>query len=242
MSRLKLLIERYVNVLGKHESFQFDPSLSIRDQILLFAHISQWTMRGIWFRARLQKVGGLMLIGSRVKIRYGHHLRVGRNFIVEDGAEIMALSQEGILAGDNVTIGAYATIKPSSYYGRNLGVGLKIGNNSNIGRYGYIGCSGQIIIGQNVMMGPRVSLFAENHAFASIDTPMKEQGVLRERIIIEDNCWLASGSIILAGVTIGRDSIVAAGSVVTKDVPAYSIVAGSPAKVVRSRKTILTES
>jgi acetyltransferase-like isoleucine patch superfamily enzyme len=64
---------------------------------------------------------------------------------------------------------------------------------------------------------------------------MKLQGVTRDPIVIEDDCWIASHSIVLAGVTIGRGSIVAAGSVVTKSVPPYSIVAGSPARVIRSR-------
>ncbi|NLG26918.1 MAG: acyltransferase, partial [Chloroflexi bacterium] len=66
--------------------------------------------------------------------------------------------------------------------------------------------------------------------------PMRDQGVAREPIVIEDDCWIASGAIVLAGVTIGRGSVVAAGSVVTHDVPPYSVVAGMPARVLRSRR------
>ena len=65
---------------------------------------------------------------------------------------------------------------------------------------------------------------------------MKEQGVTRQFVVIEDDCWIASHSVILAGVTVGRGSIVAAGSVVTTDVPPYSIVAGVPARVIRPRQ------
>jgi acetyltransferase-like isoleucine patch superfamily enzyme len=65
---------------------------------------------------------------------------------------------------------------------------------------------------------------------------IKEQGVKREFVKIEDDCWIAANTVILAGVTIGRGSVVAAGSVVTKDVPPYSIVGGVPAKVIKSRK------
>ena len=86
------------------------------------------------------------------------------------------------------------------------------------------------------MMGPRVSLFAENHNFERTDLTMREQGVTRQEIVVEDDCWLASGSIILAGVTVGRGSIIAAGAVVTKDVPPYSIVGGNPGKIIRLRK------
>lgn len=228
-------VEKLVSRLGKHQSFAFDARLQSRDRLLLGRHVGGWALRGFWRRLWFKKAQGLVLIGARVQIRYPHYLQVGKNFIVEDGAEIMALSQEGIICGDNVTIGAYASIKPTNYYGRNLGVGLRIGNHSNIGRYSYIGCSGRITIGNNVMMGPRVGLFAENHRFNDTERLMREQGVKREPIIIEDDCWLASSSTILAGVTVGQGSIVAAGSVVTQDVPPFSIVAGSPAKLIRSR-------
>jgi acetyltransferase-like isoleucine patch superfamily enzyme len=86
------------------------------------------------------------------------------------------------------------------------------------------------------MMSPGVRIFAENHRFADPTVIMKEQGVTRARVVIEDDCWIASGSTILAGVRIGRGSVVAAGAVVTKSVPPYSVVAGVPARVVRSRE------
>jgi acetyltransferase-like isoleucine patch superfamily enzyme len=235
MKNLNSRFERLVQGLGKHQSFEFDPHLRLRDRSILYRQMGGWALRGLWLRLWVKEARGLMLIGSRVRIRYPHYLRVGRNFIVEDGAEIMALSLTGITCGDNVTIGAYATIKPSSYYGRNLGHGLSIGDNSNIGRYSYIGCSGPITIGNHVMFGPRVGLFAENHVHADVARPMREQGVARSPIVIEDDCWLASSVTVLAGVTVGRGSIVAAGSVVTSDVPPYSVVAGSPARVIRSR-------
>jgi acetyltransferase-like isoleucine patch superfamily enzyme len=228
-------IEKIVNRLGKHDSFNIDEKLGFFDIVRLLFQIGWWVFRGFFCRPVFKQAKGLIMIGCGVRIRYPNYLVVGKNFIIEDFVEVMALSNQGIVCGDNVTIGAYATIKPSSYYGRNIGEGLQIGDNSNIGRYSYIGCSGKINIGKNVMMGPRVSLFAENHNFSRTDIPMKAQGVQRDQIDIEDDCWLASGSIILAGVTIGQGTIVAAGSVVTKDVPAYSVVAGSPAKVIKSR-------
>ena len=73
-----------------------------------------------------------MLVGKGVRLRYPAYISVGKNF-VEDYAEIMALSREGIVCGDNVAIGSFAIIKPSSYYGNRLGTGLQIGDNSNIG-------------------------------------------------------------------------------------------------------------
>jgi acetyltransferase-like isoleucine patch superfamily enzyme len=165
-------------------------------------------------------------------------ITLGRNFVAEDDCEIQGLSRVGVKFGNNVTVGAYAMIRPSGYYGREIGEGLEVGDGSNVGPYCYLGASGGISIGKEVLMGPRVSLFAENHNFERTDISMRQQGVTRHRIVIEDDCWLASGSIILAGVTIGRGSIIAAGAVVTKDVPPYSIVAGNPARVIRSRESV----
>ena len=111
-----------------------------------------------------------------------------------------------------------------------MGEGLSVGANSNIGRYAYIGCSGRISIGSNVIMAPGVKMFAENHEFDRVDVPIKAQGVERQPIVVEDDCWIASG------VTVGRGAVIAAGTVVSKDVEPYSIVAGVPAKVIGQRQ------
>lgn len=199
------------------------------------ARMAWWMLRGFFVRWRLGKTKGLFLIGKGVTIRQASYIRVGRNFIAQDHCEINGLSQKGLEFGDKVTIGSYAIIRPTNLYGGEAGVGLKVGDNSSIGPYCYIGCSGYIEIGNNVMMSPRVSIYSENHNFSNTEQPMIEQGVTRSFVKIEDDCWLAANSLILAGVTVGKGAIVAAGSVVTKDVPPYAIVAGNPAKVVKFR-------
>lgn len=88
---------------------------------------------------------------------------------------------------------------------------------------------GGITIEDNVLFGPKVSLLTVNH----IIIPTKRRGLTTREIIIKRNAWIGAGVIILAGVTIGENSIVAAHSTVTKDVPANVIVAGSPAKIIK---------
>jgi len=110
---------------------------------------------------------------------------------------------------------------------------VSIGDFSGIGDYSYI--SGELFIGSNVMIAPKCSFIAMNHTFDKGD-PTIHTGVVRSRIVLQDHCWIGYGAIILAGVTVGEGSIVGAGSVVTKDVPAFSIVGGSPAKVLKARK------
>jgi len=77
--------------------------------------------------------------------------------------------------------------------------------------------------------------FSENHAFADPNLTIKEQGVIKDPVVIGNNCWIGGGATILAGVHIGDGCVIAAGSVVTKSVAANSIVAGVPAKVIKSR-------
>ncbi|MEX2593000.1 MAG: acyltransferase [Anditalea sp.] len=194
-----------------------------------------WFLRGSFKRIWFKSSKGVLLIGKRVTIRQAHYLSVGRNFVAQDNCEINCFSQGGVTFGDKVTVGSYAIIRPTNLYGGDPGDGLKVGNNSSIGPYSYIGCSGLIEIGDNVMISPRVSIYSENHNFNDPQIPMVDQGVSRSFVKIEDDCWIAANVIILAGVIIGKGAVIAAGSVVTKDVPPYSVVAGNPAKTVKMR-------
>ncbi len=196
------------------------------------AKLGPMALRGLWWRPWLGQARGLLLIGRGVRLRNPQYLRVGRNFVAEDYCEIQGLSEEGIVIGDHVTVGSFAMVRPSGYYGRAPGKGLVVGDHANIGAYCYLGCGGGIIIGAHVMISPRVSIHSENHHYARLDMPMKAQGVTRAAVTIGDDCWLASSSVILSGVTVGEGAIVAAGAVVTRDVPAYAIVGGTPATVI----------
>lgn len=167
--------------------------------------------------------------------RYGKHIRCGKNVKFEDFAEIHGLCSNGLNFGDYVTISRGVMIRPSSYYGGDYGIGLTIGEHSSIGPYGYVGCSGRIVIGKNVMFGPKCSLFAENHVFSNTDNSIKSQGVQQKGITIEDDCWIGSNVIILDGVTIGKGSVIGAGTLVSKDVPAGSVVVDKREKMVRER-------
>jgi maltose O-acetyltransferase len=111
---------------------------------------------------------------------------------------------------------------------------MKIGNNSGIG----INCNvpGNIIIGDNVMMGPECHIFSNNHSFKRKDIPMIEQGHTAQKItIIEDDVWIGRQVIFTAGRTVRKGSIVAAGCVLSKDFPEYSIIGGNPSRLIKIR-------
>ena len=111
---------------------------------------------------------------------------------------------------------------------------VELGHNSDIGYKARL--NGKVIIGNDVIMGPEVLMYTQNHRADRIDVPIKYQGTTEEKpIIVEDGCWICARAILLPGVTIGKHSIIAANSVVTKSVPAYSVVGGCPAKVIKKR-------
>ncbi len=191
--------------------------------------------RGTLLRARLGHAEGRVFAERGVRVFHARHVRAGRDLNLEEGCQIMGLSRRGIVFGDRVTVGRGAMISPTGLLGGEPGEGLCVGDNANIGHYAVIGCSGFIEIGARVLMGPHVCLIAEDHETGDPDLPIKAQGVTRRPIVVEDDVWLGSGAIVVAGVTVGRGSVVAAGAVVTHDVPPGSVVAGVPARVVRSR-------
>ena len=118
---------------------------------------------------------------------------------------------------------------------------LRIGNNSGLG----INCliHGECIIGNDVMMGPNCTIYTRNHRFDDITIPMNKQGFMPEKkVVIGDDVWIGGNVILLPGVVIGNHSIIGAGSIVTKDVPEYGIVAGNPAKIIRYRNKNKTEN
>lgn len=112
---------------------------------------------------------------------------------------------------------------------------LVIGRNSFISSYTQINAGAGIHIGDNVLIGPGVMIWSQNHKFSSLDTPINKQGFDRAKVTIEEDVWIAAGAIVLPGVCIARGTVVAAGAVVTRSTQAFSIVAGVPAKMISTR-------
>jgi maltose O-acetyltransferase len=111
---------------------------------------------------------------------------------------------------------------------------LEIGDDSAINRDCWI--ANDTLMGDDVMMGPKVTILSSSHEFSDTSKPMREQGAPPRRpVIIGDDVWIGTQAIILPGVHIGGHSIIGAGSVVTNDVDPWSIVAGNPARLIRSR-------
>lgn len=112
---------------------------------------------------------------------------------------------------------------------------LIIRDNVFIGRNTYIGVFQPITIGEFVEIGAYCYVISANHCYKSRDRPIVKQGFVGAPIVIEDDVWLGTHVVVLPGVTIGKGAIVAAGSVVNKDIPAYEVWGGIPAKFIKHR-------
>ena len=110
-------------------------------------------------------------------------------------------------------------------FGRNITIGRDVFINSNCTMLD----QGGITVHDSVKLGPNVTLVTSNHPL----DPSDRKAVVSTPIVLERNCWIGAGSIVLPGVTVGEDSVVGAGSVVTRDVEPRTVVAGSPARVIR---------
>ncbi len=130
----------------------------------------------------------------------------------------------------NFSLGRHSTIEDFSCINNAMGDVL-IGRKSRIGLGNTI--IGPVTIGNNVNIAQNVVMSGLNHGYEDIALPPREQKCNTSLISIENDCWIGANSTITAGVRIGKHSVVAAGSVVTKNVPPFSIVAGNPARIIK---------
>ncbi|MDQ3705912.1 MAG: acyltransferase [Chloroflexota bacterium] len=214
--------------------YPIHPDISTRSLLEIFTMRGVMLLRGYLRRPLLGSARGFLFLGRNVSIRHAHLLRTGRGVVLDDNVFVDALGQWGVRLDDGVTVARGCVIRSSSVLWTSS-KGFVMGKNSSLGEYSFVGAAGGVRIGSNVLGGQRLSFHSENHNYEDATRPIREQGVRREGIVVEDDCWLGSGAIFLDGVRVGRGSVVAAGSVVTRSVPAYSIVAGVPAKVIGER-------
>ncbi len=146
------------------------------------------------------------------------------------GSNIKFRTRVDVLPFNKFDLGKKSTIE--SFSTINNGVGdVIIGENTLIGMSNVI--IGPVTIGNNVIFAQNIVASGLNHEYTDVNVPIVQQKILVAPIIIEDDCWIAANSVITSGVTIGKHSVVAGGSVVTKSIPPYSVAAGNPAKVIK---------
>lgn len=231
---MKQLLEKLIGRMKGDPGYRLDSSYTTKQMLSVLYHRGWQYLRG--FRIRFWiKSQGAVFVGSRVRIEHGYLVRAGRSLILEDGVFINALSTGGVRCGDRVTIARDAMLVCTGVVAEK-GIGISIGNNSAVGAQSFLGGQGGIQIGDDVIMGPQVKIFSENHVFDSASVPIRTQGQRRKGVSIGNDCWIGAGVTILDGVSIGDGCVVAAASVVTESLDAYSVAMGAPARVVKTRR------
>ena len=170
---------------------------------------------------------------QRVAQRFPHAQGV---FFPQD---MKTLGEEHIFIGEGTHFGehSYLTAWEKTCAGGDFHPEIHIGKNCNIGAWNHITATNRIEIGDNLLTGKWVTITDNNHGETDFETlktpPLMRLMVSKGSVIIGKNVWIGDKATVLSNVTIGDGAVIAANSVVTKDVPAYSVVAGNPAKVIK---------
>lgn len=162
------------------------------------------------------------------KFKLSDFYKIGKGTILEAG--VLVFHPENIQIGNNVYIG-HRTILKGYYQNKML-----IGNHVWIGQDCFLHSGGGILIQDAVGIGPHVKLLTIVHSGTPLKKPIIDTLQKTAPIIIETGCDIGIGTIILPGIKIGSNSQIGAGSVVSRDIPAFSVAAGVPARIIRKRK------
>lgn len=152
---------------------------------------------------------------------------------VQSGSKCLLEPDVRIRGGARVFLGNRVALRQGVLIG---GSGdLIVGDRTSINEGVIVAVSKRIKIGSDCMIAPRVYILDVSHSYLDIDKPMAAQGYENKEVVIEDDVWVGANAVILMGVRIGKGSIIAANSVVNRNVTPYSVYGGVPAKIIKQR-------
>jgi acetyltransferase-like isoleucine patch superfamily enzyme len=233
LDREKKTASKYRDLfLGEVSLFAF---LKYEIIITLFSGIPGglgYVLRKMFFPGLLKKTGKGVIFGKNMTIRHPGKIEIGDHVVFDDNTVIDAKGKgnSGILIGNNVLIGRNTIVSCK-------GGDIEIGDYSNIGPNNTLISETSLSIGKYVFTAGQCYLIAGgNHSYNKKDMPIWDQpSVSKGGIRIEDDIWIGASTTILDGVTIEKGSVIGASSLVLKPIPPYSIAAGSPARVIKTR-------
>jgi acetyltransferase-like isoleucine patch superfamily enzyme len=154
----------------------------------------------------------------------------GFRVAVDSGAERVG---RGVRIGNNCGISDGCVFVTDDYL---PGSGIVVGDNCHFNRGCYVSGSGGVDIGRDCLFGPYVTILSGGHNYADTDRPIVDQGLSLKSVRIENDVWVGARAVIMPGIAIGTGAVIGAGSVVTRSVSPFSVVAGNPAKEICVRK------
>lgn len=224
---MKALLEKIIKI--RNPQFAFDNAITSSMVCQLITDKGSYIIRGLLHGRRLNG----LLLGRKVRLQNRAKLKIGQWVKIDDYCTLNALGKGYLSIGNNTSIGAFSRVIISTSF-NHIGEHISIGNNVGIGEYAYLGGGGGLDIGDNCIVGQYLSCHPENHHYQDTTKQIRHQGVSRAGIKIGQNCWIGSKVTITDGVTIGDNCVLAAGAVITKDMPANSVIGGVPAKVIKT--------
>jgi acetyltransferase-like isoleucine patch superfamily enzyme len=226
---MKKIIQRIIQ--KRNPDFKFDDAVTFGLLLELIADKTFCILRS--YKLLLKgRVPLYLMLGRNVRFFNLPNMRFGKWVKLDDYVYLSALGSCQLWIGDNVGIGAHSRIIISTSF-NNVGKYIKIGNNVGIGEFAYLGGGGGLEIGDDCIVGQYFSCHPENHNYIDAAKLIRLQGVTRKGIVVGKNCWIGSKVTILDGVTIGDNCVIAAGTVVTKDMPSNVVIGGVPGKIIK---------
>ncbi len=187
--------------------------------------------RNLFFPLLFKKVGKGVSFGRSLTIRHPGKISIENDVVIDDYCVLDAkgLNNKGIYISEHSFIGRSTILSCKNG-------DIKLERNVNIGFNSEIFSGSKVTIGENTLIAAYVYIIGGGHDYSRIDIPIAEQEKPSHGIEIEKNCWIGAGAKVFDNVTIGEDTVIGAGAVVTRDIPAFSIAAGVPARVAKTRK------
>ncbi|MBA3885263.1 MAG: acyltransferase [Acidobacteria bacterium] len=209
----------------------------VRYELVLL--LSSWVpgALGLFLRSKLYplilgRVGRNVAFGAHIVLRHPRKIWIGDNVVIDDQC---CLDAKG-------TTNTGIEIRDGAFVGRNTILSCKNGDilldeEANVGFNVEVFSAARVRVGKRVLIAAYTYLVGGDHLYDRVDVPVLHQGRTARGIEVDDNVWLGAHVVVTDGSRVGRDAIVGAGSVVIGDIPDFHIAAGSPARVIRDRRT-----
>ena len=208
----------------------------------LYLKSIEWKMslRSMWLRRFFQKCAPNVYFGKIGYVCGLNYITIERGSRFGDGFWLTAWDRHISFTNELPFLGEIVGEEGNGLYLQRFTPKMVIGENCNFGAYNHITCAYSITIGNNLLTGKWVTITDNAHGSTDLQTlqapPSQRPVVSKGFVVIGNNVWIGEKATILPNVTIGDGAVVAANSVVTKDVPPYCIVAGNPARIIKQVK------
>jgi acetyltransferase-like isoleucine patch superfamily enzyme len=184
-------------------------------------------LRGIVYRTVLGGIGTSCLIEEDVRLQVPQRIFLGDRVFLGQCAYLDG-QVSSLRLGSEVHVARFSTLRAGEQ-------GILLHDGVGVNTRCYLDGNGGVEIGANTLLSPGVQIISGNHIFQDRNTLIRNQGTQYGKVTIGSDCWIGTNVIILPGVTIGNGAVLAAGAVVTKDVPEFAIALGVPARVTGYR-------